>query len=207
MAACTLLDQFRDRGMPDTIQRKILEKTFDAEKLKDLVQNFKAAIQAHDAKVAAAQVAVSAHESLAMQPVDGMHASFSAFPSFSTEIPSSVATEGNTNGTERNTKANSQLGAVDLTSRCTIKLSRSHNKDQRRYQEAQNVTLVAAARAVIASQWASGGDRADHLRRLVAAIRRCFKNLPFKPGGSTCSVGHQRIPRCTRVHSVHRVCS
>jgi hypothetical protein len=65
----------------------------------------------------------------------------------STEMPSSSATEGNTNGTEGNNNANSQLGAVDMTSRCTIRISRSHNKDMRQHQEAHTVTLVAAARA------------------------------------------------------------
>jgi hypothetical protein len=119
MAACALLDQFRERGMHDAVQRRVVEKTFEAnnlEKLKDLVANFKAAIQAHDAKVAAAHAALSAHESLTMDPVDDMHASFPASPSFSTEIPSSCASKGNTNGTEGNTNANSQLGAVDMTS-------------------------------------------------------------------------------------------
>ena len=40
MLASDLLDQFRDRGMPDTIQRKVLNNTHDAnnlEKLRDLV--------------------------------------------------------------------------------------------------------------------------------------------------------------------------
>jgi hypothetical protein len=88
MMASDLLDQFRDRGMPDTIQRKVLNNTYDAnnlEKLRELVAKFKAAIEAHDAKVAAAQAALSAHESLAIAHVDGMHASFSESP-FSTAI-------------------------------------------------------------------------------------------------------------------------
>jgi hypothetical protein len=104
----------------DAIQRRVVERTLEAnnlKKLKDLVANFKAVIQAHDAKVADAQAALSAHESLAMESVDGMHASFPASPSFSTEIPSSGATKGNTNGTEGNTNANSQLGAVDVHKR------------------------------------------------------------------------------------------
>ncbi len=61
LTATDLLDQFRKRGMPDTIQRKVLDHTYDAknlEKLKDLVKNFKAAIEVHDAKVAAAQAAL-----------------------------------------------------------------------------------------------------------------------------------------------------
>ena len=36
MMASDLLDQFRDRGMPDTIHRKVLEKTFDANNLEKL---------------------------------------------------------------------------------------------------------------------------------------------------------------------------
>jgi hypothetical protein len=67
--------------------------------------------------VAAAQAALSAHESLAMEHVDGTHASFSASPSFSTAIPSSGATKGNPDRTKGNTNANSQLGVVDVTSR------------------------------------------------------------------------------------------
>ncbi len=57
LTACALLDQFRDKGMDDTIHRKVLNNTYDAknlEKLKVLVKNFKAAIETHDAKVAAA---------------------------------------------------------------------------------------------------------------------------------------------------------
>jgi hypothetical protein len=56
-----LLDQFGDRGMNDTIPRMVLKNTYDAknlEKLRDLVAKFKAAIEAHDAKVAAAQAAL-----------------------------------------------------------------------------------------------------------------------------------------------------
>jgi hypothetical protein len=92
--------------MNDTIPRMVLKNTYDAknlEKLRDLVAKFKAAIEAHDAKVAKAQAALSAHESLAME-----HASFSESP-FSTAIPSSGATNGNPNGTEGNT--NAQVGA------------------------------------------------------------------------------------------------
>jgi hypothetical protein len=147
MLASDLLDQFRDRGMPDTIQRGVLDtahQTNNLEKLRDLVAKFKAAIEAHDAKVAAAQAALSTHESLAME-----HASFSESP-FSTAIPPSGATNGNPNGTEGNTNANSQAsqpGAVPGASLCTIKLSRPHNRDRRHLQAAQPVTLVAAARS------------------------------------------------------------
>ena len=61
MLAHDLLDQFGDRGMNDTIPRMVLKNTYDAknlEKLRDLVAKFKAAIEAHDAKVAAAQAAL-----------------------------------------------------------------------------------------------------------------------------------------------------
>ncbi len=56
-SASELLNQFRKRGMDDTIQRKILNSTHDAknpERLKGLVEKFDAAIQTHDAEVAAA---------------------------------------------------------------------------------------------------------------------------------------------------------
>jgi hypothetical protein len=118
LMASDLLDQFRKRGMPDAIQRKVLDKIYepkDLAKIKDLVARFEAAIQTHDAEVATAQAALSAHASQA----DGMHAPFSASPSFSTAIPSSGATNGNPNGTEANTNANSQPGAVPGASRCT----------------------------------------------------------------------------------------
>ena len=61
MLAHDLLDQFGDRGMNDTIPRMYLKNTYEArnlEKLRDLVAKFKAAIEAHDAKVAAAQAAL-----------------------------------------------------------------------------------------------------------------------------------------------------
>ncbi len=64
MSASDLLDQFRKRGMPNIIRRKVLEKTYDAinlEKLKGLVQKFEAAIQDHDAEVVAAQTALVEH--------------------------------------------------------------------------------------------------------------------------------------------------
>ncbi len=115
MKASDLLDQFRKRGMPDSIQRKVLDKTYEANdlaKLRELVARFEAVIQTHDADVAAAQAALSAHASLAMEHVDGIHASFSASPSFSTALPSSGATNGNPNGREGNTNAKSQPGAV-----------------------------------------------------------------------------------------------
>jgi hypothetical protein len=67
LSASDLLDQFRERGMPDTIQRKVLDKTYEANdlaKLKDLVARFEAAIQNHDAKLAAAQTALMEHEGL-----------------------------------------------------------------------------------------------------------------------------------------------
>jgi hypothetical protein len=41
MSASDLLDQFRERGMTDTIQRKVLDRTYganDLEKLKDLIE-------------------------------------------------------------------------------------------------------------------------------------------------------------------------
>jgi hypothetical protein len=180
--ASDLLDQFRDRGMPDTIHRKVLDKTYDAdnlEKLRDLVAKFKAAIEAHDAKVAAAQAALSAHESLAMEHMDSdnhsMHASFSESP-FSTAIPSSGATNGNPNGTEGNTTANSQESqpkAVPGASRCTIKLSRPHNRDRRHLQAAQPATLVAAARSSNAGRKPSAEIRCH---------QEAFRQFAFQEG-------------------------
>ncbi len=124
MMASDHLDQFRKRGKPDSVHRTVLDtahQTNNLEKLKSLVARFEAAIRIHDAEVAAVQAALSAHESLAMEHVDGMHASFSESLSTSTALPSSGATNGNPNGTEGNTNANSQPGAVPGASRCTIK--------------------------------------------------------------------------------------
>jgi hypothetical protein len=56
-----LLDQFRDRRMEDSIQRLIVKHTFEAdnlENLKGMIAKFEAAIQARDAKVAAAHAAL-----------------------------------------------------------------------------------------------------------------------------------------------------
>ncbi len=78
MLASDLLDQFRKRGMPDSIFRRFLDtahETNNLEKLKGLVARFEAAIKTHDAEVAAAQAALSAHESLAKE-----QASFSESP-------------------------------------------------------------------------------------------------------------------------------
>ena len=150
LLASDLLDQFRDRGMDDSVQRKLVGRALDAEsveKLRDLVAKFKAAIEAHDAKVAKAQAALAAHESQAMEQCQE-HASFSA-ASFSTAIPSSGATNGSPNGTEDKTNANSQEsqpGAVPLASRCTIKVGRPY------ISQPQHVSLVAAARLSIAGR-------------------------------------------------------
>jgi hypothetical protein len=156
LLASELLDKFRKRGMPDTIQRRVIDTAHEAnnlEKLRVLVAKFKAAIEAHDAEVAAAQAALSEHEPLAMQ-----QASFSA-SSFSTAIPSSGATNGNPNGTEGNTNANSQEsqpGAVPRASRCTIKVKGPYIRDQRRHQP---ITLVDAARSSVPGRKPSGDVR------------------------------------------------
>jgi hypothetical protein len=54
-----------DRGMNDAIQRTVINRTLEAnnlEKLKGLIAIFEAAIQAHDAKVAAAQATLEEWE-------------------------------------------------------------------------------------------------------------------------------------------------
>jgi hypothetical protein len=97
MAASDLLDQFRDRGLNDAIPRTVVNRTLEAcnmEKLKVLIVKFKAAIQAHDAKVAAAQAAQAEREF--MDHIDHNEESFASLPSCSTEMTSSGATEGNT---------------------------------------------------------------------------------------------------------------
>jgi hypothetical protein len=61
MAASGLLDQFREMGMDDSIQRTLAKKNIEAdilERLKRLIVKFDRAIQAHDAKVAAVQAAL-----------------------------------------------------------------------------------------------------------------------------------------------------
>jgi hypothetical protein len=94
MAASDLLDQFRDRGMYDAIQRSVVKNTFEAESLEKLrgrVAKFKAVIQAHDAKVAAAQEALVERKLLA--GLECMDESFA--PPCSTEMTASGASEGN----------------------------------------------------------------------------------------------------------------
>ena len=62
MMAAGLLDQFRDRGIHDSVQRFVIQKALEQnnlEKLRSLVAKFKADIRAHDAKVAEAQLALS----------------------------------------------------------------------------------------------------------------------------------------------------
>jgi hypothetical protein len=103
MAASDLLDQFRDRGMNDPIQRT-----------EGLIAKFKAAIQAHDAKVAAAQAALEAREF--MHHIDHIDESF-ALPSCSTEMTSSCATQSNTEGS------------------CTITISHTQRKELSHHQK------------------------------------------------------------------------
>ena len=171
MLAADLLDQFRDRGMNETIQRRVLDtahQTNNLEKLRGLVAKFKASIEAHDAKVAKAQAALAAHESQAMEQCQE-HASFSA-SSFSTAIPSSGATNGSPNGTEDNTNANSQEsqpGAVPLASRCTIKVGRPY------ISHPQRVSLVAAARLSNAGRKPSGAIR---------CLQEAFRQYAFDEG-------------------------
>jgi lysyl-tRNA synthetase class II len=91
MAASDLLDQFRKRGMGDTIQRSVVKKTFEAEnleELRDLAAKCEAAIQAHNAEVAAAQAAQEERELFAR--LECMDESFAS--PCSTEMTSSGAT-------------------------------------------------------------------------------------------------------------------
>ncbi len=106
MAATDLLDLFRERGMDDSVQRKLVGRALDSEsveKLKGLIAKFEAAIQAHDAKVAAAQAALEVREF--MDHLDHMDALFASFPPFSTKMPSSGATEGCPKATSKEPKA------------------------------------------------------------------------------------------------------
>ena len=104
-----------------------------------------------------------------------MHASFSDSP-FSTAIPYFGATNRNPNGTEGNTNANSQEsqpGDVPGASRCTIRVGRPHNKDLRRIQDAQSVTLVAAARSSNAGRKPSAA---------VCCHQEAFREYAFQEG-------------------------
>jgi hypothetical protein len=61
MSASALLNQYRKRGINDDIGRRVLNNTHEArnlERLKGLVAKFEAAIQVHDAEVAAAHTAL-----------------------------------------------------------------------------------------------------------------------------------------------------
>ncbi len=57
-AACDFLEQYRERGMPNTVERNMLDRTFtesNSSRLQALVARFEKAIQvhAHDARMAA----------------------------------------------------------------------------------------------------------------------------------------------------------
>jgi hypothetical protein len=147
MAATDLLNQYRKKGMDDSVQRSIVTKTVEAdnlEKLEGLIAKFKAAIQVHDAEVAAAHAALEASE---FPDMDHMDVSFSSIPSFPTDMPSSGDSKCNTEGTEGNSDANSQIGEVGMTSRCTKRISRPQRKELRCHQAKHNATVLAAARA------------------------------------------------------------
>jgi hypothetical protein len=62
-AAYDSLEQFRERGMPDTVERNMLDRAFtsnDSSRLRALVAKFEKAIQAHDARLLDASTAALA---------------------------------------------------------------------------------------------------------------------------------------------------
>jgi hypothetical protein len=66
MSASALLNQYRKRGINDEIEIRVLNNAHESrnlEKLKGLLAKFDAAIQAHDAEVAAAHTALVTHAS------------------------------------------------------------------------------------------------------------------------------------------------
>jgi hypothetical protein len=153
-----LLDPFRDRGMEDSIQRSIVKKTFEAdnlEKLNCLIAKFKADIQAHDAKVAAAQAALAAREF--MDHIDHMDESFASLPSCSTEMTSSCATPGNTEGS------------------CTITISHTQRKELRHHKKNKSTSVLAAARAINAR---TGRPPSETVRCMLTE----FRLLAFETG-------------------------
>jgi hypothetical protein len=102
MSASELLNQYRKRGINDDIERRVLNNTHEArnlERLKGLVAKFEAAIQAHDAEVAAAHTALVTHAShdARMHEGPGTHETFGVASSTahaSSCSTSSGATEG-----------------------------------------------------------------------------------------------------------------
>jgi hypothetical protein len=71
-AAYDCLEQFRDRGMPDTVERNILDRAFtsnNSSRLLALVAKFEKAIQAHDARLLDASTAALAAFSDSSVPV------------------------------------------------------------------------------------------------------------------------------------------
>jgi hypothetical protein len=163
LEASDLLDQFRDRGMHDTIQRRVqvVDKTDDAhnlEKLKDLVAKFKAAIHSHDAKVAAAQAALDAREFMdGIHPIDESFALQSANEaSCSTKMTSSCATEGNTEGS------------------CTITISHTQRTIPKRLSELlfvfySFIFLMVAQLLMVAELQENKSSTAPDAARLTAA--------------------------------------
>ena len=114
--------------MPDAIQRKVLDKTYEANdlaKLKDLVARFEAAIQNHDAKLAAAQTALMEHEGLNQD--HAIHETLH-FKSSSEHESSNSTSYGPFQGIQGNTGGS-----------CTITIGHTH-------QENFRTTALAAAR-------------------------------------------------------------
>jgi hypothetical protein len=137
------------RGMNDAIQRTVINRTLEInrlEKLKGLIAKFEAAIQAHDAKVAAAQAALEERERFAS--LECMHESF-ASPCL-TEMTSSGATEGNTEGS------------------CTITISHTLRKELSHHQENHSTTVLAAARSI---NQRTGRPPSEFVRCLLTEFR------------------------------------
>jgi hypothetical protein len=131
MMAAGLLDQFRDRGMNDTLQRNVANRALDQnnlEKLRSLVAKFKADIRAHDAKVAEAQLALSGAAGS-----EGCEAESSFPPPRSESASEMSAAEDNTRGS------------------CTITISNTRirgRRDLSHRRENQSISVLAAARAI-----------------------------------------------------------
>jgi hypothetical protein len=128
MSASDLLDQYRKRGMPYTIHRMVLEKSYatnNLEKLKGLVAKFEAAIQDHDAEVAAAHTALVDHA--CMHGDHDTHETFQVASS-SAHASSCSTSSGATKGIQGNAEGS-----------CTITISPTH-------QENLCTTVLAAAR-------------------------------------------------------------
>ena len=182
MMAAGLLDQFRDRGMNDTLQRNVANRALDQnnlEKLRSLVAKFKADIRAHDAKVAEAQLALSGAAGS-----EGCEAESSFPPPRSESASEMSAAEDNTRGSGTIPKGDTRIrGRRDL----------SHRRAN------QTISVLAAARAI-----GGAARKAAPLLSPVQIKLAEFRKFAFEKGRKLLQEGDLNQTRLAAVIKEYR---